>query len=304
MSGFSNVTASELLTTVSSILTHIPKKELKQYFVRHVALSSEIRTVAADFNTLWSAFRVFQKRLPEILADDEQLQRVIVQLACVSAVLGKLDPDNDEYGLYAGCALFVSEWCAYLGLRLFPKCHPLSFYALWSPFLRILGVPWAYHGATSVVLVSLAQNVEMEDDEPYSLVFPGPAPNMTSSNTSEKDSWFESWSTRDSPALRQLVGFSSRVASRQVQYFNPADSSWQLHRKYDSIWAYDLLAQPPEVAEFEKDDDNAQETDEAFAADLSKLRTLLESTAVDAPESKKQAETKVEPEKNTAKTAK
>lgn len=262
----------ELLQSVTKTITHIPKRELKNYFARHCAANRlDMRRVQSDWKVFSAAFDSFKTSFETKLDDTDFFQRVVIQLACASALLGKLDPHNDPQGLYGGCSIFVSEWCAWMGQAFFGDCNPLAFFAIWSPFLKRFGVGWEFHGTTSTVLIALEDCVD-EAGEAFASNFPGPAPLQD-----DDDKAFVNWAKflrRMGESERITAIFGGSISSRQITYYNPVDESFELHRKYDKVWAIDTLQPPPEVVEFEQEDDD-DELKETFSKEMAKLGSLL-----------------------------
>jgi hypothetical protein len=294
--------SEELLQTVIKVITNVPVKELKKNFVRHCSTTCDaklIKSVHADWKRFKDAYAEFQAGFGEDVESSVFLQKVLVQLATVSALMGKINPAVDELGVYAGCALFVSEWCQDLGQRLFPGCPWYTFYAIWSPFLNTFGVDWGYHGPSQTVLLALEQNVGDEDDSNdeldfYVPIFPGPAPCMEvgSSNVNRLEgsviSWDKHFGTITSSSMRNqfnlifgLPARSKKLSSKQITYFNPSDNSFTPHRGFSKTWTIDVLAAAPDIAEFEE---GVEEDTGAFDADMSKLQAMLAEVAIE-PES-------------------
>lgn len=280
MANTTTCTTTELLKTVTNILTHIPKRELKNYFARHCAVNlKDVRRVQADWKCLSAAYDTFKTNLVQMIDDNDFYQNIFVQLACASAVMGRIDPTNDTKGLYAGCALFVSEWCKALGEIFFADCHPLSFYALWSPFLKRFGVAWEFHGTSEALLIALEECAD-EAGEAFAPHFPGPAPCKEATAEGTVDAiglidWTKAIRASDHRARLERI-FGGTVSSRQVAYYNPADETftYDLHRKYDNVWAVDYLQPPPEIVEFEQEDDD-DETNATYKEEMDKLQSLL-----------------------------
>lgn len=291
------VTSETVLKSVTAVLTRVPKRALKNYFVRHCAANlKDIRQVQRDWVVLSKSYEVFKKNFATLIADNDFYQRLFVQLAMVSSLLGKIDPSNDTYGLYGGAALFVSEWCRVLGSIFFPQCHELAFFALWSPFLKSFNVSWAFHGTSRVVLMSLAQEVDAADGDPFALLFPGPSPCRelaVSADDGDDDDdatiGVEGWAAKsrhfesndDKALFMQIFGVAGRLSSRQVQYYNPADETLAIRRKYDDCWAIDAIAPPADVAEFEKED--LDEDTGEFVSEMANLSSMLLKTSVTPP---------------------
>ena len=273
MSALKNVTADALLKKVTSVLTNIPKKELKQFFVRHSALAGTLdsRQTVADWSVMRREYEEFQKTFVETLDQNENYRRIFVQMVLVVVLMKSIDPENDQHGLFAGCALYVSEWSSALGKVFFPKSHPLTFYSLWSSFMQLFNIPWEYHGTSGSVLSILAGNYD--EDNHATLLFPGAGPK----NDGTAD--FESWSTiinslskdvRES--CQSVFGYSGKLHGRQLNYFNPADVSFGVFRNPDKCWAFDLLAKPEDVLQFEQDE---EEDTSKYVAEKSDLTNLL-----------------------------
>lgn len=285
---FDNVTSDDLLKSVTGVLTRIPKKDLKNYFSRHCAANLEdLRHIQSDWKEFATVYDEFKKTFAARVAENEFLQRIFVQLATVSAVMGKIDPDSDEYGLYAGCALFVSFWSESLSKIFFPKCSPLCFFAMWSPFLRTLNVDWRFHGTPGVVLIALSQEVE-EDETSYGLVFPGPAPSDEIDETGAATG-VQGWEGKMRALngdLRELFKYtfglaSHKLSSRQILYFNPADAEFQCHRKHKDSWAIEALPGAPVDEEFEQDE--TEEDTGEYKEEMIKLQSFLMQAAVNPP---------------------
>jgi hypothetical protein len=257
-------TSEALLTNVIGVLTRVPKKVLKNYFVRHCSTNQEdLKSVQADWKQFSAAYTQFRSSFAKTVGDDDFLQRVFVQLATTSALMGKLDADEDEYGLYAGCALFVSKWCEALGQVFFPGCNEVAFFALWSPFLDSVGIKWPFHGTPSVVTIALQDLAE--DGGAFPLVFPGPCPKMG------EELGVVNWSKVLGEATTGVFG-AAKISSRQVLFFNPTDADVKTHRKHDAVWAIDSLPVSKEAEEFEEE---SEEDEGEYQEQMNKLQEVL-----------------------------
>lgn len=281
------ITSEDLLKSIVSLLTRVPKKDLKNYYSRHSAANlDDFKTIQSDWKVFSAAYDDFKKTFADTVANNEKLQRYFVQLATASAVLGKINPENDPFGLYAGCALFVSMWTEKLGQILFPNCTRLAFFALWSPFLQSLNIDWKFHGTFGVLLITLGQMYDdaADGDAAFALVFPGPAP----SSSTEKDKEVEGWASKSKhlpqnvrDMFKYVFGLSGNASSRQIQYFNPAndDGMFQCYRSYENCWAIDSMPVSLDIEEFEKVE--PVEPDEAeYKDELKRLQGMLLKAAV------------------------
>ena len=278
--------SADLLQTVIKVITNVPKKELKVNFVRHCSTLRDnklVKSVNADWKRFSSCYKQFKSEFSSKIDEDTFLQKIFVQLATVSVLLGNVAPEEDSLGIYAGCALFISEWCQFLSRYLFPDCPPYTFYAIWSPLLKTFGVDWAFHGFSSTVLMALDQVVAGDEDEEqidaYPLNFPGPAP-MISEEGLEVCSWSQHFNTLTSEIVRSqfntIFGYAhtnKKIPSKHVTYFNPSDETFSPHRSYNNIWAIDTLPSSPEIEEFEEDGEE-EDTNE-FKEDMAKLTSML-----------------------------
>lgn len=283
----SQYNSEELLKTVTNVLTNVPKSTLKKNFIRHCSVSGgDVNKVASVYKKFAIAYNNFKDSFTDQVAENDFLQRILIQLATVSALLGKLDPEvNDEYGLYGGCALFVSEWSRQLGTILFEGHPDYAFYSLWSAVLNLFKVDWAYQGCAYSVLVGLSNLIE-GGLEPFATCFPGPAPKVEDDGTLSTQSWSSHSLTfdKDEKDVFQQVFGQTRLSPKHVFYYNPADEDFKVVRKADKTWAIDLMPGNPDVEEFEAEED--EEDTGTFQEEAKKLRGMLAETAIDPPESK------------------
>lgn len=287
-------TAGDLIKKVAGVLTKVPKRDFKNYFVRHCAVNKKLNSkeIVGEWNRIRESYKHFQTNFATLVDTNDFYQKVFVQLALVTSIMGTMRPDSgDQYGLYAGCALYIAEWCGVLSEMFFPKCHALAFYALWSPFMKIAGVDWEYQGTTDAVLMTLAETREDGNDEgaaPYALVFPGSAPCYVNASDNPEAGLLSvsgtGWETRANAmneTQRQLMktvfGYSGKLHSRQVTYFNPADKTFGVRRDASECWAVDVLPQPQEEVQFEQEE---EEDTGAYKEELAGLAQLLQKTAV------------------------
>ena len=283
----------ELMKSVTNVLVNVPKKTLKSNFARHCS-NGEDEKLMKQIPKLWKSFSAaytdFQKTFPERLAGDEFLQRTVTQLAVVSALMGKISPENDGMGLYAGLAVYVSEWSSYLGSVLFPDQPKFAFFALWSSMLNVFKVEWAFHGNTYTVLISLLDYISEDDDEPFSICFPGPAPHNEEGAVSWAKKAFKGKTLEVFNAVFGTIN-QKRLFSKQVFYYNPADEDFSLLRDFNNTWAFDLIPSSPEVQEFEEDEEEEEEN-ATYKEEVTRLKGILKATAMDAPEQVVEEETK------------
>lgn len=281
-----NFTADDLVKKVVGVLTKVPKREFKNYFVRHCAVNKKIHSkeIIGEWYKIRESYKEFQVSFASLIARNEFYQKVFVQLSLVTAIMGNMKPENDKFGLYAGCALFVSEWCGHLSRIFFEQCHPLAFYALWSPFMKTAGVSWEYQGTTDAVLMTLAEDMD-EDDAPFALLFPGYAPcwDMDEDGVT-KTVGITSWSSKANALdqsqrdlLKVVFGYRGKLHSRQVTYFNPADETFGVLRNASQSWAVDVLPPPQEQVQFEQEE---EEDTGAYTEEMDELSQLLKKTAV------------------------
>jgi hypothetical protein len=286
--------SEELLKTVTNVLTNVPKKALKNNFIRHCSVSGgDVNKVASVYKKFAPAYTEFKGGFAAQVTENDFLQRILVQLSTVSALLGKLDPEtNDEFGLYAGCALFVAEWSSQLSTVLFDGHPDYAFYSLWSSVLNLFKVDRAYQGSTYGVLVSLSavlEGGEGEDElEPFALCFPGPAPKVEDDGTLSTQSWSSyKFDEEEQTLFNQVFGQrdgQTRVPSKSVFYYNPADEQFKLIRVPEKTWAIDVMPGNPDVEEFEADDE--EEDTGTFQEEAKKLQGMLVETVIDPPEAK------------------
>lgn len=310
--------AVDLIETVVNVLVNVPRRVLKKNFVQHCShlrSKKELQSVQQKWKVFAREYDEFKREFPLLAQDDEFMQRLVVQMATVSTLMGKIDVENDTFGLYAGCVLFVSEWSKYLGRTLFPESPVYAFYALWSSILNMFGVDWMYHGSTNTVLIALTENADIpvnenDDDgdtdndaddndedavnpdfEPYPCIFPGAAPDVDlESGQLQTRTWSSHFRTIDDEEVRRriniLFGYpasSKRIPSKHFHYFNPSDTSKALVQDIEQTWALDLLPYSADTEHFESDEGDDDEDEAArvkYKGESDKLKAMLLDRAV------------------------
>lgn len=294
-----NVTATsdELLASVCKVLTRVPRKQLKNYFVRHTATSlgpDALKRVQKDWKQFSERYSEFRKTFVATVEEDFELQRILVQLAVATMLLGTIhngedgeeSENDDEYGLIGGLALFVSAWCNELGRRLFAGCSPVAVFALWSPFMDTFSVDWKWHGVAKTVLISLNQLSEASAP-----LFPGPAPasaaaqdDADAAKTTQKwSSWQRALPSDECIELFSLAfGQTTALSSRNTFYYNPAAPELQVQTRATGCWAIDVLRAAPEIEEFEAVDDEEEDTAE-YDAEIAALKQRVAKKAASDP---------------------
>lgn len=281
------LTVKGIVEDTFAFLFFTPQKKMKEQFAAaclRAGLSQ--KEIDSGWVLFLRDFKSVKSNVLDTALGDLTLRSIIVQMTLVSShVLANPDHDNDFVNSVQGAAvIFLSEWCAALGRFFFRKCPDqiavIAFQSLWSMLLEQYHIAADFYGPTRQFLTTFSTNADSSsEDAPFSLVFPGPAPHLTSDglSTTTWASYLLSDAFLTSDDQDSIEGFADlfgvdltsrrerRSLSKFVRYINPTDPDLYEHRTTNKIMVANSIPESPEAIAFEQDDDGDDETDEDTA---------------------------------------